>query len=209
MTFSSIEYSDVVRHLNPIQLLCIQEKTEVAESEHRKASALFVRSRFQHSGSPRLTPPNANPGENRVCAISAFAKVMNYMQYDLTFVPKIPPGYRICFENAEACGIHFFLEDAKRFACGKNQSLALQKDRKHPKYRNAIKVIGINGGWFSKKKYLIGHLLPQLVDQISQRGNYQLLRPVLLRIWWSSEQKEFINVRFHLIEPTLGNWGKL
>ncbi|MFT3880757.1 MAG: hypothetical protein QM703_13970 [Gemmatales bacterium] len=129
------------------------------------------------------------------------------MQHDLAFPTRVVPGYRTCFENAEVTGIHFFLEDAKQFAAGTNQSLALQKDRKHPKYRNAIKVIGISGGWFSKKKYLLGHLAPEIADRITKRGNFNFIKPVLTNIWWSGERKEFVNVRFHLIEPTLGNWG--
>jgi len=130
------------------------------------------------------------------------------MQRDLAFAIDIPAGYRMLAENVEVIGVHFFLEDAKRFAAGKNQALMLEQDRKNPKNRNAIKVIGICRGWFANKKYLIGHVPMELADTIAKRRIFDTLKPILASIWWSGESNEFINVRFHIIEPTLGNWGK-
>jgi hypothetical protein len=128
------------------------------------------------------------------------------MQRDLAFPFKIPAGYRIWAEKAKVVGIHFFLNEAKQFAAGKNQSLILERDRKHPKSRNAVRVMGICRTWFMRKKYLIGHLALELSDQIAKRGDFETLKPILAGIYWSGERQEFVNVRFHILELTLGKW---
>ena len=123
------------------------------------------------------------------------------MAKDLRFLPDIPEGMRIFLADEEVAGVQHRLSNARAFARGRNQELRFEREPGNPHDPNAIKIIGIYKGWFFAHSVHIGYVPAEVANVIAERGMFSLIRPRLKNIWWGGYIRDYIVVRFDILEP--------
>ena len=119
---------------------------------------------------------------------------------NLRFLPEIPEGMRILFDT-EVAGIQHRLENAAIFAGGRNHELRLEPEPRNPHDPNAIKVIGVYAGWFFTHAVHFGYVPADEAQTIAGCRLTFWVRPRLRNIWWGGYERDFIVVRFDILEP--------
>lgn len=128
------------------------------------------------------------------------------MQLSLRFNSDVPEGYQVWKNQAEVAGVHFHMDAARKFARGSNQSLQFERELKNTTDRNAIKVIGVTRFWFFFRKHHIGYVDTDLSNQIATRCDLKMLKPRLVQIWWSGNEKDFIVIRYQILQSSKAKW---
>ena len=123
------------------------------------------------------------------------------MATDLRFLPDIPGGMRIWVTDVEVAGIQHRLSAARAFAKGRSHELLLEREPRNRHDTNAIKVIGVYEGWFFTHSVHIGYVPADIAKLVADRGDFDQLRPRLKNIWWGGYVRDFIVVRFDILEP--------
>jgi hypothetical protein len=123
------------------------------------------------------------------------------MAKNLRFLPEIPDGMRIFAHDEEVAGVQYRLSNAKAFAKGRDHQLRLEREpsNRHDPY--AIKVMGIYKGWFSSHEVHIGYVPADVAKSIAEREMFSRIRPRLKNIWWGGYVRDFIIVRFDILQP--------
>lgn len=125
------------------------------------------------------------------------------MTTDLRFLPEIPVGMRIWVADEEVAGIQHRLAEARAFAAGRNLELLLEREPSNRHDPNAIKVVGVYKGWFFTHRVHIGYVPADIAKVVTERGDFDQLRPRLKNIWWGGKARDYIIVRFDILEPQL------
>jgi hypothetical protein len=123
------------------------------------------------------------------------------MARDLRFLPPIPEGMRILAGDEEVAGVNHRLANAKRFAKGRKHELSFEREPHNNHDPNAIKVVGIFQGWFFTHQVHIGYVSATLAKVIAERNLFAQIRPRLKNIWLGGRVRDFIVVRFDIVEP--------
>jgi hypothetical protein len=120
---------------------------------------------------------------------------------DLRFLPDIPDGMRILVADEEVAGIQHRISNAKAFAKGSNHDLLLEPEPRNRHDPNAIKVIGVYKGWFFTHRVHIGYVPADVARIVAERGLVDRVCPRLKNIWWGGYVRDYIVVRFDILEP--------
>jgi len=108
---------------------------------------------------------------------------------------------RIWISDEEVAGIQHRISAARAFAKGRKQKLRFEREPRNHHDPNAIKVIGVYKGWFFTHSVHIGYVPADIAKLIAERGGFDELRPRLKNIWWGGYVRDFIVVRFDILEP--------
>jgi hypothetical protein len=123
------------------------------------------------------------------------------VRLDLRFAGGWPNDMRVWIADEEVVGIQFRLSAARAFANGRNQSLRFEPEPHNKFDPNAIKVLGLFTWWFFKRRVHLGYVSAFVAQLVAERGGCQQLAPCLTNIWWGGYVRDFIVIRFHIVEP--------
>jgi HIRAN domain len=123
------------------------------------------------------------------------------MTKDLRFLPPIPDGMRILFGDTEVAGVQHRLANAFTFARGRNHDLLLEPEPTNRHDPNAIKVIGFYKGWFFTHRVHLGYVPAEMAKVVAERGLVHQVRGRLKNIWWGGYVRDYLVVRFDILEP--------
>jgi len=123
------------------------------------------------------------------------------MALDLRFLPEIPDGMRIWYADEEVAGISYRIKYAREFAKGRNLEIKLVREPRNRHDGNDIRVLGIYKGWFFTRSVHIGYVTAEIAKAIVKSGSFDELQPRLKNIWWGGYVRDFIVVRFDILQP--------
>ncbi len=123
------------------------------------------------------------------------------MARDLRFLPAIPEGMRIFAGDVEVAGVQHRISSAKQFLNGHQQDIHLEREPGNKHDPNAIRAVGTFKGWFFNHKAHVGYVPADLAKVIADSNMFTQIRPRLRNIWYGGRVRDFIVIRFDILEP--------
>jgi hypothetical protein len=120
---------------------------------------------------------------------------------NLRFLPEIPDGMRILFGDEEVAVISYHIANARAFAEGAAQALALEPEPNNPHDPNAIKVMSIYTRQLLEHRVHIGYVCEDVAGMLAKGAWNQTILPRLGNIWWGGYVRDYIVVRFDILGP--------
>jgi hypothetical protein len=108
---------------------------------------------------------------------------------------------RILVADEEVAGVSHRLSDARTFVKGRSQELRLEEEPGNSHDPNAIKVIGVYKRWFTTHSVHLGYVPAEIAKMIAARALSNRILPRLKNIWWGGYVRDYIVVRFDILEP--------
>ena len=134
------------------------------------------------SGNSRGAPTNARGGGSSG-------------SHEANFLPPMPKGFQIFAPRLTVAGIQYRIDDAKQFAQGSNQTLALEREPDNAHDPNAFRVVGL----WRERRVFIGYVPKAPAEQIVGSGLLESVRARLERIYLGSNG--FVDVTFQIVGP--------
>lgn len=121
------------------------------------------------------------------------------MPEGISFLPPIPVGYEIYYENLEIQGIQDRQTIVWQFIQGSNHLLDWEQEPSNPQDPHAIKIFGVSEQIFSTKREMLGYVPSDVAKEIVTSGLWPFLQLRLDSI--SVANQGFIAIRFQILGP--------
>ncbi|MDT3777739.1 hypothetical protein PJI16_09250 [Nitrospira sp. MA-1] len=124
----------------------------------------------------------------------------------ISFLPPIPVGYEVYYENLEIQGIQDRQTIVWQFIQGSNHLLDWEQEPSNPQDPHAIKIFGVSEQIFSTKRDMLGYVPGDVAKQIVTGGIWPFLQ---LRLDYISVANQgFIAIRFQILGPIRNTTGE-
>lgn len=117
----------------------------------------------------------------------------------ISFLPPIPVGYEIYYENIAIQGIQERQTIVWQFIQGSNHLLDWEQEPSNPQDPHAIKIFGVSEQIFSTKRDMLGYVPGDVAKEIVTGGLWPFLQLRLDHI--SVANQGFIAIQFQILGP--------